>query len=171
MEKLVLMFLFFLTELTRANSNVEFQTGDIIFQTSNTNQSYAIMWASKSLYSHVGVIEVEGTNTYVIEAISKVGRTPLNEWIERGRFGLYSLFRYQNLNTKQRQGIGLRIRHRLTRLRPGQHNCIPQALHSLTANQPAQGVVGLLRGAVAHRASLPIVQKATAIGVARTVVR
>lgn len=104
MEKiLIIIFLFFVQPTW--SSEVEFQSGDIIFQTSSSNQSYAIMWASKSLYSHVGVIEIDGNDKYVIEAKSKVDRTPLNEWIERGRFGRYSLFRYPNLDDKKRQEI------------------------------------------------------------------
>jgi hypothetical protein len=44
------------------------------------------MWASKSLYSHVGIIEEDGGKFYVIEAISKVSRTPLEKWITRKLF-------------------------------------------------------------------------------------
>ena len=54
------------------------------------------MWASKSLYSHVGIVEVSEGKKYVIEAIFKVSRTPLNKWIKRGRLGRYAVFRYKN---------------------------------------------------------------------------
>jgi len=83
----------------------DLQSGDIIFQTSGSNQSTAIMRASKSLYSHVGIIEIDGNKKFVIEAISKVSRTPLNKWIKRGRLGRYSVFRYQNLDTKKQSNI------------------------------------------------------------------
>ena len=104
MKNIILTLCFAFAVTTRAE-DIDFQSGDLIFQTSNSNQSYAIMWASKSLYSHVGVIEIEGNKKYVIEAISKVSRTPLTEWIQRGRLGLYSLYRYQNLDEKKRQDI------------------------------------------------------------------
>ncbi|OYZ24345.1 MAG: hypothetical protein B7Y39_01430 [Bdellovibrio sp. 28-41-41] len=68
-------------------AEADLQSGDIIFQTSGSNQLTAIMWASKSLYSHVGIVEIDGNKKYVIEAISKVSRTPLSKWIKRGRLG------------------------------------------------------------------------------------
>lgn len=80
-------------------------TGDIIFQTSNSNQSYAIMWATKSLYSHVGVIEISGNKKFVIEAISRVSRTPLDKWIKRGRLARYAVYRYGQLNSDQREAV------------------------------------------------------------------
>lgn len=79
----------------------EFRSGDIIFQTSSSNQSYAIMWASKSLYSHVGLIEETGGKTYVIEAVSKVSSLPLEKWIARGRLGRYAVVRQINLDSEK----------------------------------------------------------------------
>ncbi|MCX6118098.1 MAG: YiiX/YebB-like N1pC/P60 family cysteine hydrolase [Proteobacteria bacterium] len=78
--------------------NATLQNADIIFQTSSSNQSNAIMWASKSLYSHVGLIEKSGDKTYVIEAISKVSRTPIEIWIARGRLDRYAVYRHENLS-------------------------------------------------------------------------
>lgn len=86
-------------------AEADLQSGDIVFQTSGSNQSTAIMWASKSLYSHVGIVEIDGNKKYVIEAISKVSRTPLNKWIKRGRLGRYSVFRYQNLDSNKQSNI------------------------------------------------------------------
>jgi hypothetical protein len=83
----------------------ELQNGDLIFQTSSSKQSYAIMWASKSLYSHVGIIEVVGNKKYVIEAVSTVRRTPLEKWIARGRLSRYAVYRYEKLNDYQKNKI------------------------------------------------------------------
>ncbi len=63
------------------------------------------MWASKSLYSHVGIIEVADKKTYVIEAISKVSRTPLEDWIQRGRFDRYAVYRYDGLTEKNQVAL------------------------------------------------------------------
>lgn len=82
-----------------------FQSGDVIFHTSTSKQSYAIMWASKSLYSHVGIVEVDGDKRYVIEAIGRTSRTPLEKWISRGRLGRYALYRYNNINPDQQKKI------------------------------------------------------------------
>jgi hypothetical protein len=93
----------------------KFQSGDLIFQTSNSNQAYAIMWATKSLYSHVGLIEVTPTQTYVIEAIAKVSRTPIEKWIARGRLGRYSVFRYASMTPAQQKAVVASAKGRLGR--------------------------------------------------------
>ncbi len=58
--------------------------GDIIFQTSKSSQSRAIQIATKSKYSHVGIIHIIKDKYYVYEAIRKVQLTFLNKWILRG---------------------------------------------------------------------------------------
>lgn len=60
------------------------RSGDIIFQTSRSSQSRAIQIATNSKYSHMGLVEVTPTGTFVIEAIQPVTRTPINHWISRG---------------------------------------------------------------------------------------
>lgn len=79
----------------------DFRSGDLIFHTSSSKQSYAIMWASKSLYSHVGIVETREGKSYVLEAISKVSRTPLTKWINRGRLGRFALYRMEHLTPEQ----------------------------------------------------------------------
>lgn len=62
-----------------------FQSGDIIFQRSQSGQSKAIQLATGSEYSHMGIIYLEGDQTFVYEAIQPVKSTPLHEWIARGK--------------------------------------------------------------------------------------
>ncbi len=81
------------------------RSGDLIFQTSWSSQADAIIMATGSPYSHVGVVEMKGSEAYVVEAIKKVSRTPLASWISRGRGGQYSVFRYRGLNSKQENRI------------------------------------------------------------------
>lgn len=81
------------------------KSGDVIFQTSKSNQSWAIMWATKSLYSHVGVIDVAKDGTYVVEAIQKVSRTPLKAWVERGHLGRYAVYSPTHLTAEQRSNV------------------------------------------------------------------
>ena len=81
------------------------RTGDVIFQTSKSNQSWAIMWATKSLYSHVGIIDVSKEGTFVVEAIQKVSRTPLKAWIQRGHLGRYAIFSPKQLSGEQRSVV------------------------------------------------------------------
>ncbi len=61
------------------------RNGDIIFQTSQSPQSVAIQKATKSRYSHMGIVFVENGPARVFEAVEPVKTTPLHEWISRGK--------------------------------------------------------------------------------------
>jgi hypothetical protein len=75
-----------------------FYNGDLIFQTSLSSQSQAIQLATNSKYSHCGLVYEEDGKFYVFEAIQPVKKTPLKEWIERGKDGKYVLKRLVNAN-------------------------------------------------------------------------
>lgn len=61
-----------------------YQTGDIIFHTSKSDQSKAIQLATKSKYSHCGLIYKMDNKYFVYEAVGPVKLTPLENWIARG---------------------------------------------------------------------------------------
>jgi hypothetical protein len=74
----------------------EIRNGDIIFQTSLSEQSKAIQLATNSKYSHCGIIfkkNNEDKNWYVIEAVQPVKWTLLDKWIARGKGGHYVIKR------------------------------------------------------------------------------
>ena len=58
--------------------------GDIVFHTSRSAQSLAIQLATKSPYSHMGIVSLRDGKPFVFEAVQPVKLTPLDEWIERG---------------------------------------------------------------------------------------
>ncbi len=70
--------------------------GDLIFQTSLSRQSIAIQKASKSVYSHCGLVFKNGDNYEVIEAVQPVKKTPLYKWIAKGKNGHYVIKRLKN---------------------------------------------------------------------------
>lgn len=72
------------------------QNGDIIFQTSRSSQSKAIQIATKSRYSHCGMIFKRGNDYFVYEAAETVKRTPLDQWIARGADQHYVIKRLKN---------------------------------------------------------------------------
>ncbi|MEM6736900.1 MAG: YiiX family permuted papain-like enzyme [Bacteroidota bacterium] len=74
------------------------QNGDIIFQTSKSSQSQAIQLATKSKYSHMGIIYENDGEFFVYEAVQPVKLTPLKEWIKRGEDGHYVIKRLNNAN-------------------------------------------------------------------------
>lgn len=72
------------------------RNGDIIFQTSLSGQSKAIQLATKSRYSHCGIIFSDNIQYYVFEAIQPVSITPLDKWIARGENSHYVIKRLKN---------------------------------------------------------------------------
>ena len=80
-------------QLTESN---ELREGDLIFQTSLSRQSQAIQLATKSKYSHCGLIYKDGKEYYVFEAVQPIKRTPLDKWIARGKDGKYVIKRLKN---------------------------------------------------------------------------
>ena len=84
------------TEVKQLVKNEEIKNGDLIFQTSLSGQSKAIQLATKSKYSHCGLIYKDGNSFYVFEAAQPVKRTPLDKWIARGQDGKYVIKRLKN---------------------------------------------------------------------------
>jgi len=84
------------TEVRNLTDNHELREGDLIFQTSLSRQSQAIQLATKSRYSHCGLIYKDGKDYYVFEAVQPVKRTPLDKWIARGKDGKYVIKRLKN---------------------------------------------------------------------------
>ena len=84
------------TEVLILVDNSELREGDLIFQTSLSRQSQAIQLATKSKYSHCGLIYKDGKEYYVFEAVQPVKRTQLDKWIARGKDGKYVIKRLKN---------------------------------------------------------------------------
>lgn len=72
------------------------KNGDIIFQTSLSEQSKAIQLATNSKFSHCGIIYNENGQFYVFEAIQPVKKTPIDKWIARGKDNHYVIKRLIN---------------------------------------------------------------------------
>jgi len=77
------------------------QNGDVVLQTSASAQSRAIQVATGSPFSHAGMVEVARDGVFVIEAIGRVSRTPLEAWIRRGQGGRYLALRRAELTSEQ----------------------------------------------------------------------
>lgn len=84
------------TEVKKLADQHEIKNGDLIFQTSLSGQSKAIQLATKSKYSHCGLIYKDGNDFYVFEAVQPVKLTPLGKWIARGQDGKYVIKRLIN---------------------------------------------------------------------------
>lgn len=85
--------------IKKAKITSELQDGDIIFQSSTSGQNLAVQLATKSKYSHCGIILKKGNEWYVLEAVQPVKMTPLNQWIRYGDGGHYVVKRLKDDET------------------------------------------------------------------------
>lgn len=79
--------------------------GDIIFQSSTSGQSLAVQYATKSKYSHVGIVYNIGGDLVVYEAVQPVKITPLTEWVKHGDGGHYVVKRLKNADEILTDGV------------------------------------------------------------------
>lgn len=82
--------------------------GDIVFQTSRSRQSVAILMATGSSYSHMGLVLLHMGAPYVFEAEQTVRYTPLAIWLNRGVGGHYVIKR---LKMPLRPEVMSRLQH------------------------------------------------------------
>jgi len=83
-------------EVRKLTDSNKLREGDLIFQTSLSRQSRAIQLATKSKYSHCGLIYKDRNEYYVFEAVQPIKQTPLDMWIARGQDGKYVIKRLIN---------------------------------------------------------------------------
>lgn len=82
------------------------EEGDLVFETSGSSQSAAIQWATRSRWSHVGIVERTDRGISVIEALGRVSRTPWKAWTRRARRnGGYLVLRPQGLTQDRRRAV------------------------------------------------------------------
>jgi uncharacterized protein YycO len=82
-----------------AGGDYEPRNGDIIFHTSRSAQSLAIQLATKSPYSHMGIVYVREGEPFVLEAVQPVKLTPLENWIARGEDEHFVVKRLKDADT------------------------------------------------------------------------
>lgn len=98
----LLLLVILLTECS-TTSKPEIKEGDIIFQTSKTNQSKVIQLITNSMYSHVGIICKVNGELCVLEAVQPVKVTRLNKWINNGVNSKYTIMRYNGRLTQSQK--------------------------------------------------------------------
>ncbi len=80
-------------------STARLRDGDVIFHASSSAQSQAIQLATKSRYSHCGLLFQRGSQWFVFEAVEPVKATPLAVWVARGQGGHYAVRRLRDAAT------------------------------------------------------------------------
>lgn len=76
---------------------VDFRNGDVVLQASRSERAALIRKASRSPYSHTGIVEVASDGVFVIEAVQPVSRTPFAKWAKRGEGGRVTVLRPNTL--------------------------------------------------------------------------
>ena len=74
--------------------------GDVIFQTSQSQQSPLIQIGTRSMITHCGIVVMKGGKPYVLETQRTIVLTPLDKFITRGKDGRYWLKRSKKDNIK-----------------------------------------------------------------------
>jgi Permuted papain-like amidase enzyme, YaeF/YiiX, C92 family len=83
-----------------------FKRGDVIFQTSTSSQSLAILLASNSRFSHMGIIDFDTDGKMVVlEATLTTRETPIVDWVGRGAGGRIAVYRLPNLSELETKSI------------------------------------------------------------------
>ncbi len=94
----------------RAAPAEAFEDGDIIFHESTSRQSDMVRALTRSRWTHVGVVFIENGNVMVFEAVSPVRRTPLGEWIKRGKEGHYVVKRVRDAKSRLTPEVAAKMR-------------------------------------------------------------
>jgi len=82
------------------------KSGDLVFQTIKTGQTLAVAAASRSAYTHVGIVKIdENGAALVVEAVGPVREVPLEKWITQGVFDRIAVMRLNGLTEKQAEKI------------------------------------------------------------------
>ena len=99
---LALPFSSMLTETFTAQTESikDIREGDVIFQTSQSEQSPLLQIATRSKITHCGIIVMKNGKPYVVETLKTLVLTPLDKFIARGKDGRYWLKRSNKDNIK-----------------------------------------------------------------------
>lgn len=84
----------------------DLQRGDVIFQNSRSAQSQAILLATDSAYTHVGIVDFDETGMpVVLEAVRTTRATPLSEWISNGVAEDVAIYRLAGLTEAEAKAV------------------------------------------------------------------
>ncbi len=75
------------------------KNGDIIFQTSRSAQSQAIQVATRSRYSHCGLIFIQSGKPFVFEASARIRQTPFERFVAKGDGKKFVIKRLKNADS------------------------------------------------------------------------
>jgi hypothetical protein len=93
------LFLLLLASPEVPSQTPSVREGDIVFQVLQTGQGPAIQAATRSRYTHVGIVLLRDGRPLVFEAVEPVRFTALEKWIARGDKGHCVIKRLKDADT------------------------------------------------------------------------
>ena len=91
-----------LTLPARAEDLPDLKRGDVIFQNSQSAQSLAILLATDSPFTHVGIVDFDASGDLVVlEAVRTTRETPLADWVAQGKGADMAVYRMSGLGEDQ----------------------------------------------------------------------
>jgi hypothetical protein len=93
-----------------AKATEKFKDGDLIFHESTSRQSEMVRVLTRSRWTHMGVVFHEAGAPMVFEAVSPVRRTPIKQWIARGRNGEYVVKRLRDVDDRLKPEVLAKMR-------------------------------------------------------------
>ena len=98
MARLLACFFVLVATGACAKEFADWRDGDLVFQDSGGSQAEAIRVATKSPYTHMGIVRRAPSGPVVIEAARIVGETPLATFLSRGKGVRYAVYRLRAPN-------------------------------------------------------------------------
>jgi hypothetical protein len=95
----------FLATPAFADDLPQLRTGDLVFQSSTSGQSAAVLAATGHPYTHMGIVRMTENGPVVLEAWSEVRETPLEIWIGQGDGRRITVLRDARLDAGQAESM------------------------------------------------------------------
>ncbi|HOZ88179.1 MAG TPA: YiiX/YebB-like N1pC/P60 family cysteine hydrolase [Bacteroidia bacterium] len=92
------------------------KNGDLIFIVNPSGQGKAIQLATKSRFTHIGIIFIENGEEVVYHAVEPVSKNTLNEFIEMSADGAYEVRRLKNQSALTTEIIGKMLKEAKSKL-------------------------------------------------------
>lgn len=86
----------FKTKTSLKQNITSLKNGDIIFIVNPSGQGKAIQLATKSKYTHVGIVFIENNVTYVYHAVEPVSKSTLKDFVNMSADGSYAVRRLKD---------------------------------------------------------------------------
>ena len=101
----ILLGAYLIAYATTVRDPVEWKSGDVIVQDSDTADILPVFAADGSGFTDIGIVDVRDDGAVVIEVAEKVAEMPVSGFLARAKNKAYSVYRIAALNDAQRAAV------------------------------------------------------------------